>query len=140
VSITFRRAVWVLATPFVGAAHRLGWCSYKWVNVCLGARKPDGFDPLWQHEWYGAPIPRLPDEVILSGIGYTLQSHEGLVVFSCNWAASRITFERDQHNPLEDLWYVRVFGNVPASHVMLAYRWVSALFGGSFERKAELAA
>jgi hypothetical protein len=129
---TALRALWASLTPFVWALHRMGACSLKWVHVCLGARRPDLFNPLWHHERFGDAIPALPDEVVLCGIGYRASASEGTVVFVCDWACSRITFERDHHDPHASLWYLTIAGRIPASHVDAAYRWVRAVFGGSF--------
>jgi len=51
-----RRLFWKIATPFVRVANRLGWLSYKWVNVCFAACDRNSFDPLWQYEWFGDEI------------------------------------------------------------------------------------
>lgn len=132
-----RRALWRALSPFVWAAHRLGWCSYKWVNVCHGARRPDRFDALWQYEWYGAPIRELPAHLTLCGIGYRASASEGIVTFVAEFTRCRITFERDVIAG-EGLWYLTLSGMSPiaASHVDAAYRWVKAIYGGSHEWKA----
>ncbi len=131
-----RRLFWKLLTPFVWAAHLAGLCSYKWVNVCHGARRPDRFDPLWQHQWYGAPIEELPSEVILCGWGYRTAASEGIVIFADDFAKRRIIFHRDQHDQ-QAMWTVELGGTqlypVCASHVKAAYAWVCAVFGASFE-------
>jgi hypothetical protein len=128
-----RRLFWRLLSPAVWAAHRLGWCSYKWVNVCHGARRPDRFDPLWQYEWYGAPISEMPAEVVLCGIGYRTGASEGTVTFVEEFTKRRITFDRDSI-ALEAQWYVSLGPSpAPAPHVDAAYRWVKAVFGGSHE-------
>jgi hypothetical protein len=133
-----RRAFWTLLSPFVWIAHRLGLCSYKWVNVCHGARHRDRFDALWQCEWYGSPIEALPESVTLCGIGYRTAVSEGTVTFIEDYSRNRITFERDPHEALSDLWYLTLseHAGVPASHIRAAYAWVCAVFGGSFERRA----
>lgn len=133
--MSMRRFLWRCATPAVYLAHRAGWCSYEWVNVCHGAWRRDRFDPLWHHERYGDPIETLPDTTILCGIRYDVQAHEGLVVFRCDWSARTVVFERDDHDPFADLWYAEINGRVPASHVDMAYRWIRAVFGGSHVRK-----
>jgi hypothetical protein len=131
-----RRLMWRVLSPVVWCAHRLGLCSYKWVNVCHGASRPDRFDPLWQYEWYGAPIREVPAEVVLCGIGYRTGASEGTVTFVEDFTKRRITFKRDAH-AREGLWYVSLSGAIPfpAPHVDAAYRWVRAVFGGSHEWK-----
>jgi hypothetical protein len=135
--MTVRRACWVMLSPIVWAAHRFGWCSYTWVNVCHGARRPDRFDALWQHRWYGAPVTALPDQVILGGTGYRTAVSEGTVTFVEEFTRGRITFDRDPHDRLADLWYLTLSRHAhAATHVDAAYAWVRAVFGGSFERRA----
>jgi hypothetical protein len=132
-----RRLFWKLASPFAWCANRMGWCSYKWVNVCAGARRPDLCDALWQYEWYGAPIPEMPDSVILCGIEYRTGASEGTVTFVEDFTKCRITFERDAI-ARDALWYVELSGyrlKTPAPHVDAAYRWVKAVFGGAHEWK-----
>jgi hypothetical protein len=132
-----RRALWYLLSPVVWCAHRLGLCSYKWVNVCVGARRPDLFDPLWQYEWYGAPIRDIPSRVNLCGIEYHAGASEGTVTFVDDVTKCRITFERDAVER-EALWYLALSGyrlTAPAPHVDAAYRWVKAVYGGSHEWK-----
>lgn len=133
-----RRMFWRAASPFVWCANRLGWCSYKWVNVCTGARRPDLFDELWQYEWYGAPIRELPSEVRLCGIGYRTAASEGTVVFIEDFTKRRMTFDRDAI-AREAMWHLTLSGcplpASPASHVDAAYRWIQAVFGGSHEWK-----
>ncbi len=133
-----RRAFWVMLSPFAWIAHRVGLCSYKWVNVCHGARRRDRFDALWQYEWYGTPIGSIPEEVGLCGIGYRTAVSEGTVTFVDDVSRTRITFDRDPHDPFAAMWYLQLvsFTGMPASHVDVAYRWVRAVFGGSFERRA----
>jgi hypothetical protein len=132
-----KRLFWVAATPFVHVGHWLGLWSYKWVNVCIGARLPASFDALWQHQWYGTPIARLPDDVNLCGIRYRTSASEGTVIFADTAFAGRILFERDPHDRFADLWYVTLSGTMPAPHVRAAYAWVCAVFGDSFVKRAE---
>jgi hypothetical protein len=132
-----RRQLWQIATPIVAAAHRFGWCGYEYVNRCKAANNRSKFWPTDHYEWFGDPIAEMPDEAVVCGIGYDVQCAEGLVTFVNTFGplVSRITFTRDPHDPLADLWYVSVSGNVPASHVIGAYRWVGGVFGGSFEKR-----
>lgn len=132
-----RRAFWFLASPVAWALHRAGLCSYKWVNVCHGARHRDRFDPLWQHRWYGEPIPALPEHVVLCGIGYEAAAAEGTVTFYDPCTHSRITFDRDPHDRFADQWTVTISGtlSMTAVHVREAYAWVCAVFGDSFTHK-----
>lgn len=130
-----KRLFWTLSTPVVYAGYRLGVWSYLWVNVCRGAREPSSFNPLWQNQWYGTPINRLPEEVILCGIGYRTSVSEGTVVFINEVTRTRIVFERDPFDRLENLWHVMVNGQMPASHVRDAYSWVCAVFGASFVKR-----
>ena len=132
-----KRAFWIAASPIVWLLHRLGFCSYKWVNVCCGARHPELFNPLWQHRWYGERIAAMPDGVNLCGIGYTVSVAEGTVTFFDYYTKARITFDRDPYDRLSDLWYISLSHVIPAPHVREAYEWVCAVFGGSFVRKAE---
>lgn len=133
-----RRMWWAGVSPVVWMLHRAGRCSYKWANVCHGARHPDRFDALWQHQWYGEPIPALPDELTLCGIGYTTAVAEGTVTFLDPFTRTRITFDRDPHDRLAALWTVTLSGttSIPASHVRSAYEWVCAVFGGSHDLKS----
>lgn len=127
---------WRVLSPFVWCAHRMGVCSYKWVNVCHGAHHPERFDALWQYEWYGAPIRELPHLLTLCGIGYRVGASEGTVTFVEEFTRRRITFERDGI-AREGLWYIALSGTMPApaSHIDAAYRWVQAVYGGSHEWK-----
>ena len=129
-----RRALWASLSPFVWAANRVGLCSYKWVNVCLGARRPDLFNPLWHYRFYGTPIRALPDRVNLCGIGYRAAASEGTVTFVNTVWRNRITFDRDAIEN-EALWHVTLPPNkrVTAGHVSEAYAWVRAVYGDSFE-------
>jgi hypothetical protein len=121
----------IAVTPVVHVAHRLGWLGYEWVNRCLAARRPDLFNPLYQHRWYGADIGPMPDAVTLCGIGYEVSVAEGTVTFVSEYfRTNRVTFHRDPYAGV-DLWYVEVSGNTPAVHVVDAYGWVAACFGGS---------
>ncbi|HXD48478.1 MAG TPA: hypothetical protein VN600_06890 [Gemmatimonadaceae bacterium] len=133
-----KRAFWVLASPFAWALHRVGWCSFTHVNVCHGARHPDRFDALWQHRWYGEPIPTLPAEVGLCGIPYETAVAEGTVTFVDPCTMSRITFDRDPYDRFADQWTVLLAGStsIPAAHVRQAYEWVCAVFGDSFETRS----
>lgn len=132
------RAWWTCLSPFVWTANRMGLCSYKWVNVCTGARRPDLFNPLWHHRHFGTPIQALPDSVNLCGILYQVSASEGIVTFVGDWTKDRITFERDDIER-EPLWYLELSGRPTASHVIDAYGWVCALFGGSFQHSASSA-
>lgn len=129
-----RRVLWTVLSPGVWLLNRVGLCSYKWVNVSHGARHPERFDALWQHRWYGEPIPRLPDEVVLCGIGYTTAVAEGTVTFFDTFSRTRITFDRDPHERYAFQWTVILSGttSIPAPHVRQAYEWVCAVFGDSF--------
>lgn len=126
------RSFWVCVSPIVRLANRLRLCSYKWVNVCKGARRRESFNPLWHHRFYGTPVTRLPDEVNLCGIVYRASHSEGTVTFVEEFTRTRMTFERD-HIERESLWYFTASGRVPASHVREAHAWVNAVFGHSFE-------
>ena len=133
------RAWWTVLSPFVWAANRLGLCSYKWVNVCCGARRPDLFDALWHQRFYGTPIRALPSDVNLCGIRYRAAASEGIVTFFEDFTKQRITFERDSIAG-EPLWYLALSRQpVSASHVRAAYEWTCAVFGGSFEVRRETA-
>lgn len=130
------RALWTCLTPFVRVANRLGLCSYKWVNVCIGARRPDLFNPLWHHRHFGTPIHSLPSDVILCGIGYRASASEGTVTFFNDVWRERITFERDTFDGAQ-LWTLTLSGGTAsATHVKEAYEWVCAVFGGSFVNNA----
>jgi hypothetical protein len=129
------RALWTCVSPLAWALHRMGICSYKWVNICTGARRPDLFDPLWHYRHYGTPILALPDSVNLCGILYQVAASEGIVTFLDGVSKQRITFERDDIER-EPLWYLDLSGRPPAPHVRDAYEWVCAVFGGSFQRRA----
>lgn len=127
------RALWAAMSPFVWAAHRLGWCSYAWVNVCAGARKPGrSFDALWHWRWFGDCIPYLPSSVTLHGIAYETSASEGTVVFVEDFTRRRIVFARYPGDLVQ--WQVTA-KDVPALHVTLAAEWVEAVFGGTFEER-----
>lgn len=137
--MTIRRLFWRLALPFARAANK--WCglSYRWVNVGIGAWREKSFDPLWHHEWYGDPVEHMPSRVILCGIGYRVIVAEGLVQFVCDdgMSGTRLCFERDPHAKYAFLWYFTCGQRVSASHVDKAYRWIKAVYGGSFENKQQ---
>jgi hypothetical protein len=129
-----KRALWVLLTPVAWALNRAGWCGYQWVNLCVGARRRDLFNPLWHHLHFGDPVPDLPSKVILRGIPYEAQYSGGLVTFRNNdLGETRITFTRDED--ALHLWSLSLSGDTPASHVAEAYEWVYAVFGGTFTPK-----
>lgn len=131
-----KRIFWTLATPFVWLLNRCGLCSYYYVNLCTGARRRDLFDALWHYEKYGTPIGAMPSEQTLCGWGYRVATHEGLVLFRDDYdPRNRITFERDPHDSLSTLWYVTLAGRIAASHADEAYRWVKAVYGGSFDKR-----
>lgn len=131
------RAFWAILSPFVWATNSAGLCSYKWVNICTGARRPDLFDQLWHHQHYGTPIAALPDSVNLCGWRYETAVAEGTVTFVEGFTLHRITFDRD-HVTRESLWYVTLPDfPIAASHVQAAYAWVCAVFGGSHEWRRE---
>lgn len=127
-----RRLFWKLMYPFTVIGNRHFGLNYKWVNVARGAWTPTGFNPLWHYEWYGDPIPDLPKYVILHGIGYETEYNEAcsIVSFVNTDFRDRITFNR---NMSTSLWYVSFTRDPPASHIATAYKWVQAVFGGSFE-------
>lgn len=133
-----RRLFWMVAYPLAYLAHRIVGASYKWVNVGHGAWRRDRFDALWHWEWYGTPVPALPDRVNLCGILYSAAEHEGLVTFTPEWIHQRpdwrITFRRDSIEQAS-VWYVEVGGEIAAPHVREAYQWVCAVFGDSFESR-----
>lgn len=120
--MTARRIFWRLATPFVAIAHRLGACSYKWVNVCRGSWRLDRFDPLWHYQWYGTPITAIPAQVILRGIGYEAAATDGAVVFIEEFTRRRIVFRRNS----AAIWEVSSVGSIDADRVCDAYAWVKA--------------
>lgn len=131
----FSRCFWKTVYPLAILGYRLGVLSYKWVNVGCAAWHREWFDPLWHHEWFGDPIACLPDSVNLCGIRYSASEREGLIQFiNRDFGTTRITFARDPHDPHDHLWRVELAGNVPAPHCDVAYRWVKAVFGGSFHR------
>lgn len=133
--MTARRILWRLATPFVAIAHRLGACSYKWVNVCRGAWRLDRFDPLWHYEWYGTPIKAIPSQVILRGIGYETAASDGAVVFIEEFTRRRIVFRRNS----AAIWEVSSVGSIDADRVCDAYAWVKAVsfFAPTNQRECE---
>lgn len=135
--MTARRFLWAALSPIVWLVHRAELCSYKWVNVCHGARHPERFTALWQHHWYGEPIPALPPELALCGCPYTTAVSQGLVTFVDEFSRSRIAFERDPHDPFATMWAVSLYTSfvIPAAHVQQAYEWVCAVFGDSFEAR-----
>jgi hypothetical protein len=81
---------------------------------------------------------KLPNKVILAGIGYLVSEHEGLIIFSEDggfygtW--TRISFSRpDKYS----LWQVELQDNwnrVPASHIVEAYQIVMQYRGDDFGR------
>jgi hypothetical protein len=131
-----RRAFWMIIYPFAVLANRVFGASYKWVNVGHGAWHRDRFDALWHCRWYGTPIPALPSLVNLCGILYSASAHEGLVTFRPEWVHQlptwRICFRRDDIAG-HVIWYVELGQELAAPHVIAAYEWVEAVFGGSFE-------
>ena len=130
-----RRLFWRVVSPLVRLANKAGWLSYKWCNVCIASWDRNSFDQLWQYEWFGDEIPIIPLNVNICGMGYAVSYHEGLVKFSRRDGWTFITFMRDPHDVHAHLWYIDLRGNVPASHVDVAYNWVRAVHGGSFEKK-----
>ena len=133
--MTVRRVLWMLARPFAWLGHRVGLWSLAPVNVAVLAWRRDLGDALDHFEHFGTPIDALPEFVILCGIGYCTAVSEGTVVFTEYFTGRRIVFERDHHDPLAFMWYVESSGRVAASHMDAAYRWIRAVFGGSFERR-----
>ena len=132
-----KRLFWQCAYPVCLLCHKLFGLSYLWVNVDIAAWYPKYFDPLWHHEWFGDEIKRLPDYIILCGIGYRTSVSDGLVQFICDDGMSnnRLRFDRDPHDSYGFLWYCDGVGRVPAPHWDCAYRWVKAVYGGPHELK-----
>ena len=131
-----RRLFWRLAYWPAIVAHRVFGASYKWVNVGKAAWHRELFDPLWHHECFGDPITAMPSEVNLAGHYYDVSSHEGLVTFkSEDWPYPPILFERDPHDVHSHLWRVSCDGPMWAITMIDAYRWIEAVYGGSFEKK-----
>jgi hypothetical protein len=135
--VTYTRFATRAATPVLWLLWRLGIVGREYWNLCVGAWNPHQFSPRWHFVHFGDPIPSLPEEVVLAGIGYTTHVHEGIVVFKSDaFFASRIQFERDEHDAHADLWYVSVGSRaVPAVHVEQAYEWVCGVFGGSHQKR-----
>lgn len=134
--MTFSRFKWRMAYWPALVLNRVFGVSYKWVNAGRGAWREDLYNPLWHHEWYGSPIPAIPNEVVLRGIGYRVSSHEGLVQFvSDSPFCHTISFTRDPHDPHAHLWDVATSKPVSAEHIVEAYGWVKAVYGGPFEKR-----
>jgi|GEM_PF-6521537 len=134
------RTGWIIAEPFVRLAYAAKLCGYQHVNTCIGARRRDRFDPLWHWEHFGTPVESLPECVTLCGIGYSATHSEGMVSFveeePMFGMGSRVWFTRDPDSPYPSSWACQVSGRqVSAEHIVSAYRWVEAVFGGTFERK-----
>lgn len=148
-----RRAFWCVITPQVWAVWHLykqfypelwrkpdGPLSYKWMNVCHSAWQPNSFDKLWQYQWFGDPIEKLPAYVNLCGIVYKTVVTEGLVLFKADngMTGTNIAMERDPHAKYSFMWYMnyeKTFQKVAMAHVERAYDWVKAVYGGSHEMK-----
>lgn len=129
------RLLWRMAYPLCLIANKCG-ASYKWVNVGYGAWHPELFDELWHWEWYGTPIKAMPSSVNLGGHHWKVNCHEGLVQFiDEDFMCRPFHFERDPHDVHAHLWRLHCDGPAWASTVDYAYRWVQAVFGGSFEKK-----
>ena len=130
-----RRLFWRCAYPVARLAHLFG-ASYKWVNVGRAAWHRESFDPLWHHEWFGDPIAALPDQVALCGVAYNVAVAEGTVVFTTAYPfmgyPKRLVFERRTY-----LWYADVCSGIPVVHVLQAYQWIAAVYGGSHVIRAE---
>lgn len=121
--------------PLALVGHKLFGLSYKWVNVGIGAWRRDSFDPLWQHRWYGDEIDAMPDSVNLCGCRYDVSVAEGLVLFVSRDYCTRLCFERDPHDRYGFLWYLDGSNHVAVCHVVQAYEWIEAVYGGSHELK-----
>jgi hypothetical protein len=83
----------------------------------------------------------MPERVTLHGIRYGVSASEGLVSFVESepmfGMGSRIWFERDPDAAYPTVWTCQSSGrHVAATHIVRAYEWVEAVFGGTFERKA----
>ena len=79
----------------------------------------------------------IPPRVILSGIGYRVQVSEGLIVFAEDGGVfgcrCRMSFERRA-----SIWYLTLtgtHGTAPVPHIVKAYEFVKAAYGGSFEQR-----
>lgn len=85
-------------------------------------------------------IKPLPSEAILCGIRYTIQAHEGIVIFEqshCMFGChTRLCFERASEPG--GLWYLQsssTWNRVSINHIVEAYKILCDVFGGSFESK-----
>jgi hypothetical protein len=80
---------------------------------------------------------RLPDTVLICGIQYRVQEHEGLISFvevgGISGCRNQFTFERDGDGMC---WYLTAscsFGKIMVSHVLEAYNLVTKVYGKNFE-------
>ena len=84
-------------------------------------------------------MDKIPEKVIICGIEYRVQAHEGLVTFVEAygiWGHYRqISFERDKDGMC---WYVSIqdnFGNkIMVDHIVEAYALVTKHYGKNFEK------
>jgi len=133
-----KRTFWKILFPFLYILNKLGLVSYGYRNKGLAAWRKDRFNPIVHFQYFGDSIEVMPTFVTLCAIGYNVRVSEGLVLFTEEMSiasSSRISFERDPYEKCSDLWYVECKGHIPASHVVTAYDWVKAVYGGSFEYK-----
>jgi hypothetical protein len=130
--VTTRRIFWRLARPVVAFANRLGLCSYKWVNVCALAWRPDLGDALMHHEYFGDRVDSWPEHLTLAGIHYeTVLSCDSAVVLVEAFTKLRLTFRRNSAHS----WEVSTSAPIMAEHIREAYAWVEAVYGGDFPRE-----
>lgn len=89
-------------------------------------------------------ISELPAFTVLSGIGYNVSVHEGLVVFEeskCMFGHhQRLAFHRTDDKG-GGCWYLQTdstYGRTSVSHILRAYELVCEVYGKNFEEKKPL--
>ena len=134
-----KRLIWRVLFPFCWLGNVVGFCSRAYRNKGHAAWRRDRFNPIIHYQYFGDSIAKMPERVILCGIGYIVSVSEGLVAFieeSPMWGCrSVIHFERDPYEKVQTLWRVSLQRSTAAPHVVAAYDWIKAVYGGSFEDK-----
>lgn len=75
----------------------------------------------------------MPEEVNLRGVTFRVTIPEkGVVLFAATDKVGQIKFERATF-----IWFVNTYGLVSANALTEAYKWIEAVFGGSFEHKSD---
>lgn len=137
-----RRVFWKMMLPLFWIYARKMGGGYKYYNRCIAAWNPKLFTAIDQNAWFGTPVSEIPCFVVLCGIGYDVEQYEGLVKFTESGGiygtVTELVFERENDLDPWRLTLLDSFDSIMVKHIIRAYQWVEAVYGGSFETKRSI--